>query len=125
MQSFGFRRVLYDLSLKFIHSVVCVIVHFVLLACCASLVAQSCLIVTLWTVALQAPLSMGFLKQKYGCGLPFLPSGDLLDPGIEPVSPTLQVDSLTRIHEGSPFSSLLYEYATACIAFSIFGYFHF
>ena len=104
-QSFGFRLFLYSLSLEFIHFVVCVIVHFVLFACCASLVSQLCLIVILWTVALQAPLSTGFLKQKYGCGLPFPPSGDLRDPGIEPVSPvspTLQVDSLPLIHEESP-----------------------
>ena len=42
--------------------------------------------VTPWTVAHQAPLSMGFSRQKYWSGLPFPPPGDLLDPGIEPVS---------------------------------------
>ena len=40
----------------------------------------------LWTVALQAPLSMGFSRQEYWSGLPFPPPGDLLDPGIKPVS---------------------------------------
>ena len=40
----------------------------------------------LWTVALQAPLSMGFSRQEYWSGLPFPPPGDLPDPGIEPVS---------------------------------------
>ena len=47
---------------------------------------------TLWTVAHQAPLSMGFPRQEYWSGLPFLPPGDLPDPGIEPessVSPAL------------------------------------
>ena len=39
-----------------------------------------------WTVALQAPLSMGFSRQEYWSGLPFPPSGDLLDPAIEPAS---------------------------------------
>ena len=41
---------------------------------------------TPWTVACQAPLSMGFPRQEYWSGLPFLSPGDLPDPGIEPVS---------------------------------------
>ena len=41
------------------------------------------------TVALQAPLSMGFPRQEYWSGLPFPSSGDLPNPGIEPVSPAL------------------------------------
>ena len=44
--------------------------------------------VTPWTMALQAPLSVGFSKQEYWSGLPFLSPGDLLDLGIEPASPT-------------------------------------
>ena len=47
------------------------------------------LCVTLWTVALQAPLSMGFSKQEYWRGLPFPPPGDLPKPGFEPTSPVL------------------------------------
>ena len=43
---------------------------------------------TLWTVARQAPLSMGFSMREYWGGLPCLPAGDLPDPGIEPVSLT-------------------------------------
>ena len=43
--------------------------------------------VTLWIVAHQAPLSMGFSRQAYWSGLPFPPPGDLPDPGIEPASP--------------------------------------
>ena len=39
---------------------------------------------TQWTVACQAPLSLGISKQEYWSGLPFPPPGDLLDPGIEP-----------------------------------------
>ena len=39
-----------------------------------------------WTVAQQAPLSMELLTQEYWSGLPFLTPGDLLNPGIEPVS---------------------------------------
>ena len=44
------------------------------------------LFVTLWTVAHQAPLSMGFSSQEYWSGLPFPPPGDLPDPGIKAVS---------------------------------------
>ena len=40
--------------------------------------------VTLWAVALQAPLSVGFSRQEYQSGLPYPSPGDLLDPGIEP-----------------------------------------
>ena len=55
------------------------------------------LLVTLWTVARQAPLSTGFFKQEYRSGLPFPPPGDLPDPGIELrslSSPALRADSL-------------------------------
>ena len=47
---------------------------------------QSCPTVSLWIVALQAPLSMGFSRQKHWSGLPFPPPADLPDPGIEPLS---------------------------------------
>jgi len=47
-----------------------------------------------WTVAIQAPLSMGFPRQEYQSGLPFPSPGDLPNPGIEPRSPALQADSL-------------------------------
>ena len=52
---------------------------------------------TLWTVACQAPLSMGFSRQEYWSGLTCPSPGDLPDPGIEPASPEgpdLQKDSL-------------------------------
>ena len=47
------------------------------------------------TVACQAPLAMGFLKQEYWSGLPFPLPGDLPSAGIEPGSPELQADALT------------------------------
>ena len=47
-----------------------------------------------WTVACQAPLSMGFPRQEYWSGLPFPPPGGLAHLGIKPGSPALQVDSL-------------------------------
>ena len=45
------------------------------------------LFATPWTVARQAPLSLGFSRQEYWSGLPFPLQGDLPDPGIEPTSP--------------------------------------
>ena len=55
-------------------------------ACMLSCFSHVRLSVTLWTLALQASLSMGFSGQEYWSGLPCPPPGDLLDPGIEPVS---------------------------------------
>ena len=68
---------------------------------------------TLWTVAHQAPLSMGFPRQEYWSGkkkkkeeewAATSSSGDLSDPGIEPMSPALQAHSLPLHHLGSPRS---------------------
>ena len=53
------------------------------------------LFVTPWTVAYQAPPSMGFSWPEYWSGLPFPSPGDLPDPGIEPGSPAFQAGSLT------------------------------
>ena len=52
------------------------------------------LFATPWTVAYQAPLSMGFPRQEYWSGLAFSSPGDLLNPGIEPGSPALPTDAL-------------------------------
>ena len=49
------------------------------------------LFMTLWTVAHQAPLSMGFHRQEYWSGLTFPSSGNLSDPRIEPESLALVV----------------------------------
>ena len=56
-------------------------------------VAQSCL--TPWTVAHQAPPSMGFSRKEYWSGLPFPSPGDLSNPGSKPRSPALLADALT------------------------------
>ena len=53
------------------------------------------LFATPWTVAHQAPPSMGFTRQEYWSGLPFPSPGDRPNPGIEPSSPALQADALT------------------------------
>ena len=50
---------------------------------------------TPWTVAYEAPLSMAFPSQEYWSGLPFPSLGDLLDPGVKPVSPGLAGGFLT------------------------------
>ena len=44
---------------------------------------------TPWTVACQAPLSVGFLRQSHWSGLPFPPLGDPPEPGIEPAAPVV------------------------------------
>ena len=62
------------------------------------LVSRVRLFATPWTVARQAPLSMGFSRQEYWSGLPCPPPGDLPDPGIEPaslISPTLAGEFFT------------------------------
>ena len=63
---------------------VCVLNHF----------SRVRLFATPWTVAHQAPLSMGFSRQEYWSGLPFFSPGELPDTGIEPGSPALQANSL-------------------------------
>ena len=54
-------------------------------ACVQSRCSRGQLFATLWTVALQAPLSTAFSRQEYWSGLPCLPPRTLPDPGIEPV----------------------------------------
>ena len=66
---------------------------------CAQLLRSVRLFATLWTVARQAPLFMGFSRQEYWSGLPCPPPGHLPNPGIKPVSPAspaLEMDSLPQ-----------------------------
>ena len=70
---------------------------------------------TLWTVAHQTPLSMGFPRQKYWSGLPFPPPRDFHDPGVEPtslVSLELAGRLFTTVSPGKPI--------VACISTSLF-----
>ena len=60
------------------------------------------LFATAWTVAYQAPPSMGFSRQEYWSGLPFSSPGDLPNPGIKPGSPAFQTDALTSEPPGKP-----------------------
>ena len=55
-----------------------------------------------WTAAHQAPLSVEFSRQEYWSGLPCPSPGDLPDPGIKPISPVLQTDSLPTEPPGKP-----------------------
>ena len=57
---------------------------------------------TAWTVARQAPLSMGFSRQEYWSGLPCPPPGGLPSPDIEPRPPALQANSLSSEPPGKP-----------------------
>ena len=76
---------------KLFHICMCECVCVCMYVCVCVLNCFSCvwLFVTLWTVALQTPLFMGFFRQEYWSGLPFPPPKDLPDPGIELVSPAL------------------------------------
>ena len=60
---------------------------------------------TPWTVAYQAPPSMGFSRHEYQSGLPFPSPGDLPNPGIEPGPPTLQADTLPSEPPGKPLNT--------------------
>ena len=53
-------------------------------ACEVKSLSRVRLFATPWTVARQAPLSIGFSRKEYWSGLPFPSPGDLPDPGIEP-----------------------------------------
>ena len=63
------------------------------------------LFATLWTVAHQVPLSVGFPRQEYWSGLPCSSLGDLSDPGIKSKPPAWQADSLPLLHLESPSPS--------------------
>ena len=75
------------------------------------------LFATPWTVAYQAPPSMGFSKQEYWSGLPFPSPGDLPDPGIEPGLSHCRQTLYPLSHQGSQhmyiyISHLLYPLMT-------------
>ena len=85
------------------------------------LVAKLCrTLVTSWTVACQAPLSMGFSRPEYWSELPFSSPGDLPDPGIEPRSSKLQADSLLAELQGKPYKgrrNAIFHPVAVCIPF--------
>ena len=83
------------------------------------LVAKSCsTLAILWTVACQAPLSMGFSRQEYWSGLPFPSPGDLPDPGTEhmaPLSSVLQAESSLNEPSGKPTYMYIYIHTYMCV----------
>ena len=92
-------------------------VHWEALTCMlsCSVVSDSA---TPWTVARQAPLSMGLSRQKYWSGLPYPPPGDLPDLGIKPVSsasPALSGRFFTTEPPGKP-----QEAVTSCLGCFLF-----
>ena len=81
------------------------IFHALGYACMLNCFSCFWLFATLWTVACQAPLSLGFSRQEYWSGLPYPPPEDLPNPGIEPRSLNLlhwQVDSFAAGATGKP-----------------------
>ena len=64
-------------------------IKLLLSSCSVALAVSDC--TTPWTIAWQAPLSMGFFRQEYWSGLGYPPPGDLFEPGIEPVSSALHI----------------------------------
>ena len=74
-------------------------------ACMLSCFSRVQLFATPCTVAHQAPLSMGFSRLEHWSGLPCPSPGNPPDPGIKPVSPALQVDSLPSEPPGKCINS--------------------
>ena len=72
----------------------------VMVCMCTQSLCHVLLFETPWTVASQAPPSLGFSRQEYWSGLPFPSPGDLPNPGIKPVSPVLQADTLPSEPQG-------------------------
>ena len=70
---------------------------------CAQSLGSIWLFMTLWTVACQATLSMGFSREEYWSGLPCPPPGDLSDPGIKPGLPHCRQILYLLSHRGSPW----------------------
>ena len=107
-----------------------------MLPVCAESLSHVWLFATPWTVAQQAPLSMGFSRQEYWSGLPCPPPGGLPNQGIQPRSPLLQLDSLPSEPPGNPMNtrvgslSLLQRVVCVCVhtytavCFSICSYLH-
>ena len=87
-----------------------VLTQAVWLLCCCCLVTKSCLTLLAppWTVALQAPLSIGFPRQEYWSGFLRPSPGDLPDPGIKPTSPALSGGSSTTEPSRNPNTAIYF-----------------
>ena len=85
---------------KLIIWIICIYIHIYVIVVLSLSTVQ--FIVTPWTAARQAPLSMGSPRQEYWSGEPFPSPGDLPDPGIEPVCPALVGRFITAGPPGKP-----------------------
>ena len=84
------------------YSTSCELIRLNLEATFVQLLSLVQLFVTPWTVARQAPLSMGFSRHEYWSGLPFPPPGDLPNPGFEPESLAIPAGGLfTTVDRGA------------------------
>ena len=108
MLSFGQKEWIYqEMPLYLIHLHIQGYLKSMIAQLCVCVLHHMRFFVTQWTVVHQAPSSMGFSRQEYWRGFPFLTPGDLPGPGIEPaspVSPVLQVGFYHLSHQGSPTS---------------------
>ena len=73
---------------------------------CACMLSRVRLFESPWTIACQAPLSMGFPRQEYWSGLVFPTSGDLPDPGIKPASPAASAALAGEFFTAEPLGKL-------------------
>ena len=87
------------------------ILAYHLLCVCAQVLSLA----TPWTVAHQAPPSLGFSRQEHWSGLPFPSPGDLANPGIEPRSPASQADALISEPPGKPLIVLQFSSVQSCL----------
>ena len=95
---------------------------YVFPCCCLVAKVLSDSFATPWTVDCQTPLSMGFPRQEYRRGLPFLSPRDRPNPGIQPVSPVLQTDSSPLSHGGFPF---IHVYIFSSVILTMHAQFHY
>ena len=90
---------------------------FLIYVCLCSVMSD--FFATPWTTAHQAPLSMEFSRQGYWSGFPFPPPGNLSNTGFEPMSSSLQADSLPLHHPGRSF--LIYRVQIIILPFFLFA----
>ena len=89
------------------------------------LVTKSCLILEVpWTVAHQAPLSLGFARHEYWSGLQFPSPGELLHPGTKPMVsyrqfPALQAESLPTEPPGKPGQPCSIQFSRSVVSNSV------
>ena len=94
--------------------------HWILRVCVLSCFSHVYLFVTLWTLAYQTPLSMGFSRQQYWSGLPFPSLEDLSDPGIKLESPALASGWLVASTPSATWKAPVNMYVYMSVFFSFY-----